>query len=293
MNLVNPFTAPGKWYKANLHTHTTTSDGRASPEETAELYRQAGYDVLAITDHHKTNDVSGLSRKGFLVVSGMEYHPACPNNPNCHHLVAIGVPHGFAFNEPYPKDANACIRAVRAAGGESILAHPLWCGHRYDQYSYLQGYIALEVYNNTCDKIGRSASDGDYSYLLDEGRYLPAVAVDDTHSPIDRFGGWTWLKLRALTPEAVLDALRQGLCYASTGPRIGQFRVRGGNVEVTCTDAEFIYLSAWTWHGARRMAEAGKSIRKFVYPIGKDWKYVRAVVVDHRGRKAWTPPIVL
>ena len=28
MKLRNPFARAGKWYKANLHTHTTTSDGR-------------------------------------------------------------------------------------------------------------------------------------------------------------------------------------------------------------------------------------------------------------------------
>ena len=66
MNLRNPFTQPGKWYKANLHTHTTTSDGLQSPAEVAEAYRKAGYHVLVLSDHYKTNDVSGLSRKGFL-----------------------------------------------------------------------------------------------------------------------------------------------------------------------------------------------------------------------------------
>jgi len=42
MKLRNPFTQAGEWYKANLHTHSTTSDGRQSPAETAEAYRKAG-----------------------------------------------------------------------------------------------------------------------------------------------------------------------------------------------------------------------------------------------------------
>ena len=40
-----------RWYKGNLHTHTTRSDGRKSPEEVADLYREQGYDFLALTDH--------------------------------------------------------------------------------------------------------------------------------------------------------------------------------------------------------------------------------------------------
>lgn len=45
------FDEKGKWYKGNLHTHTTASDGRYTPEETMNLYRRLGYDFLALTDH--------------------------------------------------------------------------------------------------------------------------------------------------------------------------------------------------------------------------------------------------
>jgi len=295
MKLRNAFTAAGKWYKANLHTHTTTSDGRASPAETAELYRKAGYDVLALTDHNATNDVSGMSRKGFLVVSGMEYHPQCPGitDGRPHHFVAIGVPHGFGFRDTYPKDGNRCIRRVKAAGGESFLAHPLWCGHRFDQYAYLRGYVGMEIYNATCDRIGRSASDGDYAQLLDDGRMLGALAVDDCHGAADRFKGWTWLKMRSLTVASVLTALRTGTYYASTGPKIHDFRVEKGRISVRCSPVEFIYLSAQTHNGARKMADSGKAVTRAACDIPKAWRYVRAAVVDHRGRKAWTTPIVL
>ena len=45
------FDEKGKWYKGNLHTHTTASDGQYTPEETMNLYRRLGYDFLALTDH--------------------------------------------------------------------------------------------------------------------------------------------------------------------------------------------------------------------------------------------------
>ena len=38
-----------KWYKGNLHTHSTNSDGRLSPEEVIRLYREEDYDFLALT----------------------------------------------------------------------------------------------------------------------------------------------------------------------------------------------------------------------------------------------------
>ena len=59
--LVNPFELPGRWYKANLHTYTSSSDGAISPEARVAQYRRAGYEVLALTDHGVTNDVCRMS----------------------------------------------------------------------------------------------------------------------------------------------------------------------------------------------------------------------------------------
>ena len=40
-----------KQYRANLHAHSTLSDGKLSPEELKRAYRAQGYSILAITDH--------------------------------------------------------------------------------------------------------------------------------------------------------------------------------------------------------------------------------------------------
>ena len=49
--------------KAGLHTHTTNSDGRFSPEEIITMYHEAGFDVLCFTDHSRTNNVSEYDKK--------------------------------------------------------------------------------------------------------------------------------------------------------------------------------------------------------------------------------------
>ena len=41
----------GKFYKANLHSHSTVSDGVKTPEELKEMYKAEGYSVFAYTDH--------------------------------------------------------------------------------------------------------------------------------------------------------------------------------------------------------------------------------------------------
>ncbi len=57
-----------KWYKGNLHTHSTNSDGRLSPEEVIGLYREEGYDFLALTDHWFMGEER--QEENFLLLSG-------------------------------------------------------------------------------------------------------------------------------------------------------------------------------------------------------------------------------
>ena len=41
-----------RWYKGNIHTHTTESDGDADPEKVVGWYRRHGYDFLVLSDHN-------------------------------------------------------------------------------------------------------------------------------------------------------------------------------------------------------------------------------------------------
>ena len=44
--------AKAKWYKGNIHTHTTESDGDEAPEKVVRWFRQHGYDFLVLSDHN-------------------------------------------------------------------------------------------------------------------------------------------------------------------------------------------------------------------------------------------------
>ena len=59
-------------YKANLHCHTTLSDGRLTPEEVKARYLAGGYSVVAFTDHNVLVDHSDLSDERFLALTGIE-----------------------------------------------------------------------------------------------------------------------------------------------------------------------------------------------------------------------------
>jgi len=50
--IYNPYQEGGSWYKGNLHSHTTNSDGDEHPTRIWSWYRKKGYNFLAITDHN-------------------------------------------------------------------------------------------------------------------------------------------------------------------------------------------------------------------------------------------------
>ena len=54
------FPENGIFYKANLHAHTSLSDGKLSPCEVKALYKEYGYDIVAFTDHEVMVDQSHL-----------------------------------------------------------------------------------------------------------------------------------------------------------------------------------------------------------------------------------------
>ena len=82
-------------YKALLHMHCTTSDGKLAPEEVIRHYAEAGYDAVAFTDHHATNPVSTWDGLGMTLLSGMEMHPMGTRGISWH-IVAVGLPEDYS-----------------------------------------------------------------------------------------------------------------------------------------------------------------------------------------------------
>jgi len=292
----NPFDGQGEWYKANLHTHTTVSDGKASPEERVEQYRAQGYSVLAITDHNVSSEAAHLSTEDFLVVDGAELSPRDFTEGRGYHLACINTPPGRRWvNEG--KYANELISEVRNAGGEVFIAHPYWCGDNILDLLMLQGYAAVEVFNSSCIDGGKADSTVHWDNMLELGLHVAAVAVDDTHSGLkggsDLFAGYTMLKLSELSLAAVMDCLRNGRFYASCGPEFLDFRVEDGVARVRCSEVKEIRLMAWRYFGRVQRAERGSLLTEFEAPVGDRWRYVRAEIVDADDRHAWTNPILV
>jgi len=292
---VNPFDAPGKWYKANLHTHTKASDGQASLDERIEQYRGQGYSVLAITDHGVPSDVARRSTRDLLLVDGIEVEVKLPGTGRFYHLVCLNIrPDGTAAAAAEPADI---IAWAKHQGGETLIAHPYWSGNNAYDLVQLEGHIGIEVYNGGCTAIGKASSSVHWDDLLDMGARLPALAVDDVHSASpggrDLFGGWIMLKMKELTTRALLEALRTGCYYSSSGVEILDFQLRDGKACVRCSPAREIHLMAANWHGRSFYAEGNAGITEAEADVSNDWRYVRAEVVGTAGCRAWSNPIYL
>jgi hypothetical protein len=98
--------------------------------------------------------------------------------------------------------------------------------------------------------------------------------------------------MKSPTVENVLAAIRTGACYASRGPKIRYFGIQDGMVKIDCSPVKDIYFMGGPIEGDHAIAEGRTSLRHHEMPV-KPWQYVRAVVVDAHGKRAWTNPIVL
>ena len=69
----------GTFYKANLHCHTNLSDGRLTPEEIKELYKNNGYSIVAYSDHDALFCNYHLTDEDFVALTAYETSVRCGN----------------------------------------------------------------------------------------------------------------------------------------------------------------------------------------------------------------------
>lgn len=298
------FTAPGRFWRGNLHTHSTRSDGVLEPAEVCRRYRAEGYDFMALTDHflgtygYPIVDTRGFRAPGFTTILGAELHSGPMANGEIWHILAVGLPPDFEpphaphFGVVEGMETGASLaRRARAAGAFVAVAHPQWSGMTLEDARGIEAAHAVEVYNHGCwagcDR-GEGFSVNDL--LLSEGRRQTLIATDDAHfSEPDHFGGWVMVKAEENEPEALLAALKAGLHYSSQGPEIRRIEVQDRAVEVECSPAVSVIVQG---RGTGAKAVHGHSMTRARVPLDRlgDSPWVRVTVVDAAGKRAWTNP---
>lgn len=296
---MDAFSAPGRFWKGNIHTHTNATDGALGAAEVCATYREAGYDFLAITDHFLPKysfpivDTRPFRTPGFTTILGAELHAPATALGEMWHILAVGLPLDFPPTPPEETGPELAARAI-AAGAFVAIPHPAWYALTVEDARTLPGAHAVEVYNHT-SQLRTERGDGVYlaDQLLAEGRMVNLIAVDDAHfkSP-DAFGGWVMVKAEANEPQALLAALKAGHFYATQGPLIHDIRWEADAVEVTCSAAASIMVLG---RGSRADQSVGlcQTRARLSLKALRGGGFARVVVADAAGRRAWSNPVRL
>lgn len=118
------------WYKGNLHTHTTNSDGAYAPEETIALYKSKGYDFLALTDHWFHGE--GRQEENFLLLNGTEFDVGSTVQEGIYHIVGIGMEKAPALTKRAPGlSAQKIIDEIHNVNGCNLGAPRMVAGSRF------------------------------------------------------------------------------------------------------------------------------------------------------------------
>ena len=208
----------GHFYKANLHCHSTMSDGKLTPEQLRDAYRAQGYSVLCITDHEYLLDRSDLNLPDFLMLTGYELYIKsskdreeafhCPMvhlnliareagnvrlicaDPEymryaCKYTDVTQLPRvGELCHRHYsPSWINRVTREAQENGFMVFYNHPSWNLESSAAYLQYENLTGIEIYNNNNANTGFPRDDAAvYDQFLHAGRRVVATANDDNHN---------------------------------------------------------------------------------------------------------------
>ena len=298
------FTAPGRFWKGNLHTHSTRSDGVLAPQEVCRRYRAEGYDFLALTDHfigaygYPIVDTLPFRTNDFTTILGAELHSGAMANGELWHILAVGLPPDFAapdspdFHARPAQESGAAIAARAVAAGAFVaIAHPQWSALTLADARSITAAHAVEIYNHGC-AIGCDRPDGAAiaDIMLAEGRHFTLIATDDAHfHEPDHFGGWVMVKATENQPDALLAALRAGHFYASQGPELHGVSFTDKSIEVTCSPVSTVIVQG---AGTATQNQHGDGLTHVTIPLNRvaSSPFLRVTVVDANGKRAWSNP---
>lgn len=256
-----------RYYKAQLHCHTTMTDGDWTPEELKQAYMEKGYSIVAYTDHGLMTCHPELDDKNFLALTSYEMDILEPVQPKAYarmyHLNVImpdryylwqayqpkivfdGVSHmmelvrfGNGTQEYSVENINRLIAASNEHGGLVTYNHPSGSNQDVDEYGALEGLWGVEVYNHDCWLHGYDESNHRlYRDFLKQGKRVVPIAADDGHDWGKMDGGWTMIGAEKLEYGAVFSALKAGNFYSSTGPDIYSLTLSDNELSIACSGA--------------------------------------------------------
>jgi predicted metal-dependent phosphoesterase TrpH len=217
-------------FLADLHMHSTFSDGKLTIPELVDLFGGQGFGAIAITDH-LCEDQTFLGRAAnylkqtlneatwplykqilrseaerawdqyrMVVIPGFELTKNSVSNHRSAHILALGTSEFMSANE----DVLQLARNVRAQGALAIAAHPVSTRKVEKQTYHL--WDRREELKNEFD--AWEVASGPYIFEEVRESGLPVVASSDMHLPI-QMTSWKTVFECERSQEAIMNAIRK------------------------------------------------------------------------------------
>jgi len=304
------------FYKGNIHTHTTKSDGDEDPIKVTEWYKAHGYDFLVLTDHnHRTILDYGNQAETPeipLMIPGEEVTISIQNNDVTVpiHINGIGIERVI---EPIEADdvvstIQANIDSIKQSGGIASINHPNYkWAYTIGELIQVNGATAIEVFNgihdtNVYGSKTRPSSEQIWDGILSSGKLIYGVAADDSHHYHDFTPkmanpgrGWICVQADSLSETSIMESIKKGDFYASTGVYLDQLDCSNNtiNISIRTEDEDPLnlpeYITTITGYEGDILHETDSL--NVNYQLPKNAHYARATIKSSEGFKAWTQPI--
>jgi hypothetical protein len=236
----------------HLHTQNSLDGALPIPERIKSVIAE-GVDVAVATDHNYITDYSPALKKLGLD----KYLAVIPGNEVTHNgvihfctypLKARPAEENNGALDPRAEEAFLLFEASRQKNPEALLQvnHPRSIKYGYFTYYHLDqesaahvlntfdtSFDVMEVINGTYRHNSDRVAVKDWLNLLNRGYYFPLVGASDSHGIDAEEPGYarTYVhyegeKGKKLNWAAVLESLKKGRSFASTGPII-EFKING------------------------------------------------------------------
>ena len=194
--------------RADLHMHTSFSDGWPTPRELVDYARATNLDVIGVTDHDTIEGAlkareHATRRSRLEVVIGEEV------SSRNGHIVGL-----FLEKRIRPgMSAAATVDAIHEQGGLAIAVHPFWRTRRRNPARTVHGvgWLAAELDFDGIEV--ENATPGFYvfnqlAHRLNLGLGAAELGSSDAHI-LDAVGR-AYTEFRGKTPEALREAIESG-----------------------------------------------------------------------------------
>lgn len=244
----------GNFYKANLHCHSTVSDGELSPEEIKKLYQNMGYSIVAYTDHDVLVGHQDLTDESFLALNGYEDAVLV----NC---TEMGMKVGERADYYHKKTCHFCLIALEPDN----LKHVCW-NKRKLQEEYVQRFLDQVQYDETEPDFEKDYTPECVSEMMRRGREA-GFFVTYNHPTWSGENYNEYMNYHHMHAMEIANYISQVDGYDEYNPRIYEDMLRGGE-RIFCIAADDNH----NHHGTT--PETGDS--------GGAWTMIKAESLDYR-----------